>query len=457
MNRLKSLLILTVATVLLWSCDSILNTKPQQSISEDDALNTSSNVIAVLVGAYDAMGDVDVYGGRMLMLPDLLADEGDVIWSGTFEQPRQVFLNQIRVDNSFIAGAWLDAYEVINIVNNVLSAIDVVNAADQDRVRGEAFFIRGTVYFELVRVFGKAWNEGDPAQNLGVPLITEPTREIGEEDEIPRNTVQEIYTQVLEDLTSAKDLLPETNGTFATTYAASGMLSRVYLQQGNYAGAATEANRVIESGNYSLVQNYADAFNNSNVNTSEDVFAIQVTTQDGANALHNFYASNDAGGRGDIEVQDQHLNKYEAGDERFDLFYTDAATGEIRVGKWMDQFGNINIIRLAELYLTRAEANFQLGIGSYVGPAGTTPESDLNVVRNRVNLPDILIPTLADIRNERLLELAFEGHELHDKKRWEMDVGTIPWNDPSLVYPVPLRELNANKALVQNEGYGGSN
>lgn len=453
MNRFKNILIIAGAVLLMWSCDNVLDTEPQQSISEDLALETSDNVQAVLTGAYNELGDADVWGGLMMMQPDLLGDEGDVVWSGTYEQPRQIFNKAILVNNSFIADAWLDAYEVINITNNVLGAIDVVDSGDQDRVEGEARFIRASVYFELARQFGKAWNDGDPSQNPAVPLVLEPTRAIDEDDQIPRNSVGEIYAQVITDLTTAKDLLPETNGEFATTYAASAMLSRVYMQQGNYNDAAAEANRVIEEGGFTLVDSYANIYNNSNTNTSEDIFAMQVTNQDGTNSLHTFYASQDEGGRGDIEIQDQHLDKYEAGDERLDLFYTD---GEgTRTGKWSNEYGNVIVLRLAEMYLNRAESNHRLGAGSYVGP--NTPGEDLSIVRNRVGLGDNLVPTLQEIIDERFLELAFEGHELHDKKRLEIDVEDIAWNANALVYPVPLREINANGELDQNPGYGGSN
>jgi hypothetical protein len=444
---------MTAAVMLMWSCDSILDTEPQQSISEEIALETSDNVKAVLIGAYNELGDADTWGGLMMMQPDLLGDEGDVVWSGTYEQPRQIWNKSILVNNSFIADVWNDAFEVINISNNVLSAIDVVEAGDQDRVRGEALFIRGSMYFELARIFGKAWNDGDPAQNLAVPLILEPTRTIDESSEVERSTVADVYAQAIADLTAAKDLLPETNDVFATTYAASAMLSRVYMQQGRYADAATEANRVIEEGDFALVDTYSEIFNNSNVNTSEDIFAIQVTNQDGSNSLNTFYASQDNGGRGDIEIQDQHTNKYEAGDERLDLFYTDGEGR--RTGKWSNQYGNVIVLRLAEMYLNRAESNQRLGVGNYVGP--NTPGEDLTIIRNRVGLGDNLTPTLQEILDERFLELAFEGHELHDRKRLELNVGTIAWNADRLVYPIPLREINANPALTQNPGYGGSN
>src|SRR5699024_2728904 len=136
------------------------------------------------------------------------------------------------------------------------------------------------------------------------------------------------------------------------TYAASAFLGRVYLQKGAYELARNEANRVITEGPYSLADNYADVFNHSSVNTSEDIFALQVSTQDGNNDLHGSYASLDeAGSRSySVAVTQEHVNQYQAKDERGNMFYKDN-TGNWHPGKWKNQYGNVNVIRLAEMYL----------------------------------------------------------------------------------------------------------
>ena len=452
-NTMKSLKYISVLLVVLFmGCDNVLDTEPKQSISEELALTTSDNVKSVLYGAYDNLGDYDVYGGQYYMLPDLMAVGQEAQWTGTFEQPGQIYRRNIQVDNSFVSSNWLDGFATINVANNVLSAIDVVNEADQDRVEGEAKFIRAITYFQLVRLFAKDYNDGNPTQNLGVPLSLEPTRAITEEDEIPRNTVEEIYSQVIADLQDAKNLLgvESSSYVYADTYAASAFLARVYLQQGEYELARDEAHRVISDPDspYSLVENYADAFNNSNVNTSEDIFALQVTTQDGTNSLQTFYASQDNGGRGDIEIQQSHLDLYEAGDDRLDFFYED--NGEIRTGKWRNQYGNVNVIRLAEMYLIRAEGNERLGES-----VGATPTEDINEIRERAGLNPTAGPvSLQEILDERHIELAFEGHFLFDLKRTQGSIGGTQWNSTDLVYPIPQREMDANDALDQNDGYG---
>ncbi|GHE52777.1 membrane protein [Roseivirga thermotolerans] len=436
-----------VIAIGLASCDDKLDLSPAQSIDEGQALTTDSNVKSVLVGAYNDLGNGSLFGGNILRDSELLAANGEIRWAGTFNGPREIFNKSMTVNNADVTGEWLQAYSAINIANNVLSAIDVVNAADRDRVRGEALFIRGVLYFELVKFYAQPYSAGNVNSNLGVPLVLEPTRAISEDSQVPRNTVQEVYNQVISDLTTAESLLPSSNGIYATDAAAAAILSRVYLQMGDYANARDAAHRVITSGNYSLTNTYAGAFNNDN-NSSEDIFAIQVNNQDGVNSMNTFFSIPSFGGRdGDVDILQAHLDLYDPLDDRLDLFYM--GNGAMRSGKWNNQFGNVTMVRLAEMYLTRAEANFREGTN-----VGATPLADINRIRNRVNLPSLLVVTLPDILLERKLELAHEGQAIHDLKRLQGTADGFAYNAPEMVYPIPQREMDANPSLVQNTGYG---
>ena len=86
---------------------------------------------------------------------------------------------------------------------------------------------------------------------------------------------------------------------------------------------------------------------------------------------------------------------------------------------------------------------------------GDTPLNDINLVRSRAGLDDLDALTLDDILLERKLELAFEGQAIHDLKRTQRPVGSILFDDNALVYPIPLREMDANPGLAgqQNPGY----
>src|SRR5215831_3490989 len=162
--------------LLLFACSKNLDTKPTQSIDQTSALNTSNDVLVALTGAYSDLGVSNFYGGYPFVGSELLANAGELNWSGTFQQFTQINNKAIPVDNSFVANTWLAGYAAINDVNNVLSALNVVDSSKKDRVEGESKFIRAAALFDLVRLYAKAWNDGDPSTNDGVPIVLDPTR-----------------------------------------------------------------------------------------------------------------------------------------------------------------------------------------------------------------------------------------------------------------------------------------
>jgi len=142
-----------------------------------------------------------------------------------------------------------------------------------------------------------------------------------------------------------------------------------------------------------------------------------------------------------------HLALYTPSDARLALFYTGA--GEVRSGKWKLQYKNVPIMRLAEMYLNRAEANFRAGT-----TVGATPVQDVNRTRVRAGLSTLGAVTLVDILAERKLELAHEGHAIHDMKRLKLSSDGFPYDANKLVLPIPQREVDASKGvIVQNDGY----
>jgi starch-binding outer membrane protein, SusD/RagB family len=451
----KNIFKFLIFTVLITSvgCNKRLDVTPAQSIDQAVALKTSADVQVALVGSYTQLGNINLYGGRMFVISELLADNNELIWSGTFQGLTQMFNKSVPINNGFVASTWLAGYTAINTANNVISAIGVVDAANKNKYEGEAKFLRAAAYFELVKLYAKDWSNGNPATNDGVPLVLTPTREITEADKVPRAKVAAVYTQIIADLTDAEAKLPVSNGFFATKNAAAALLARVYLQKRDYANARDAANRVITSNRYVLAGTYAEAFpyNGGNPfgNTTEDIFAMQVTTNSGVNDFQTFFS---ADGRGDITITNEHLNLYEANDERLDLFYVSG--GSVYNGKNDNVYGNVHTIRLAEMYLIRAESNFRLSTA-----VGATPLSDINRIRNRVNLGSKLTLTLDEILLERKLELAFEGFNLSDIKRLGIVTGYftggggLPATSTKLVLPIPEREIRVNPNLTQNEGY----
>lgn len=447
-NKIK---IAALAGLLLFgsSCDDQLDLTDPNNIGPDIVYNSDKNVKSALLGAYNAISTGAFFGGQTFRNSELMADNNEIVFSGTFNDPSDMYRKEMITANSDVTNAWIGAYTTINMANNILGSLAVVNVEDQGQVEGEALFLRGVSYFELILFFGQPYSAGNTTTNLGVPLML--TADRNSVVTKPRNTVEEVYAQVLADLTAAEGLLAEgPNGGYATKEAASAFLSRVYLQMAKYPEARDAANRTIASGNYALRPTNASEFNGAS--TSEDLFDIPVSSVDGTNAMNTFYASQSNGGRGDIEVQPAHLALYTAGDARASLFYIDSGTGDTRVSKWTNRYGSVKIIRLAEMYLTRAECNFRLSTA-----IGDTPLNDVDRIRTRAGLGSIVTPTLNNILFERRLELAHEGQRLHDIKRTQQNVTqgalTFAYNSTKLVFPIPQREINVNKALVQNDGY----
>jgi starch-binding outer membrane protein, SusD/RagB family len=450
MNIHKKYIFSATMSLMLMSCADRLDVKPVDDVDAISAVQTSSDVEALLVGAYDSMGDGDVLGGNIQRDAELIADNGDIEWGGTFVAPGEIYSKSMLKDNNQAQATWLDSYRTINTVNTVLANLGVVAEARKTKVEGEAKLIRAWMHFELVRQYAKTYGDGSPTTNLGVPVVTTPTAKITDANFVKRNTVEEVYQAVIADLTSAETVLPATN---LMKFTAAALLSRVYLMQGNFEAARQAANRVIASGKFTLVPTFDLAFNNATA-SSEDVFSLRNNDQDFVNELNTFFASSSQQGRGDIIVLDQHLNSYEAADTRGKFFYT---SGDVFTSKWRSRIVSIPVIRLAEMYLTRAEANFRAG-----GTAlGATALVDVNRIRARAGARALTTVDLASILKERRLELAFEGHWIHDIKRNKQTITkvegnrTLTWafNSPKLIFPIPLRETDANKNLVQNEGY----
>ncbi|MBN1388825.1 MAG: RagB/SusD family nutrient uptake outer membrane protein [Bacteroidales bacterium] len=474
LNRVLWLLIIPVI-IFVSSCDEKLDLKPKQSIDASTALTTPENVQATLVGAYMQARDADIFGSTFNEYSELLAATDDMRFLGTYEQPREIINKEIAVTNSYIEDTWIAAYDLINICNILLDpeTLAILDPDDAERVEGEAKFLRGWVLFEMTRLFGLPYEPGQTNDQLGVPIVTSPTKDISDAVNVVRNTVEECYTQALGDLTDAKNKLPETNDVYATTYAASAALARVYLQMSNFTNAATEANRVIESGYYSLVQTPLKAFNNTSA-TSEDIFALQNNVASTTEWLTVMYASLNGMGRGDYDIQPGFLATFDPADLRgmyqgeaemddsytianiTKMYYYGVGTilnnGGINTSKWGDYYANIPLLRLAEMYLIRAEANFE-STGPQIGP--NSPLQDINEIRDRALAPTLTGPLTQDqIRQERYWELCWEGHRLHDLKRWQLDIDEgLPYDAGNLILPIPFREMEANDLLVQNTWY----
>lgn len=452
--KTKNIYMLTICLLAMWSCEDRLNIEPAQSISVGAALSSEANIEGILLGAYEEAGQDDSYGGQLQVVSDLLGATDQMFWGGTFTQPREFFNKVLLVDNGWVEDAWANAYETINQVNLVIDNIDIFSdPVTGNRIEGEARFLRALNYFDLVRNFGISWVSGgaNDTPERGVPLRTSGILDYSADLNLERSTVAQVYAQIITDLTSAMTMLPASNDEFADAFAAEALLARVYLQQGEYALARDAAHNVILNGGHSMSSTFADAFDGDD--GTEYIFSFQVTVQTGENDLVNYYADQPTGGRGgDITISAGYLALFDdaANDERASFTYVSADNGANLTSKHAQQFGNIGLIRLAEMHLIRAEANFQEGT-----TLGETPLADINNnIRGRLSAAPLVGPiTLSTILNERQLELAFEGFLIHDLKRTGTAVGTLPANDGLLLFPIPQVELDTNTEVEQNDAY----
>lgn len=448
MKNIKYIILALSGFFLVTSCDRDLDINPAQSITTGQAISTPENINNILVGTYSIIGRADLFGGDTQVYADLIGNSDYVEWYGTYAALRQIYTKNIVSDNVYVRDTWASAYKAIYQTNVILDNINVVtDASDKARIEGEAKFLRAINYFELVRFYAKQYEAGKTNTQLGVPIVLSSKVNFSGDLSIARNTVEEVYAQVIKDLTEAIAKLPADNSYYADVFSAKALLARVYLQKGDYANARTMSNDVITNSGRSLTSSFDAAFNTGE-NTSEDLFAMQVTSQSGVNDLNTFYADDIYGGRGgDIAVTSDYVDLFEPSDVRGDFFHYNVY-GDRLSSKFKNQFGNVHVIRLAEMYLIRAEANLVLG-----SAVGATPVEDINEIRTRANASSLSTVTKAIIMEERSRELGFEGFLIHDIKRTKGTVGALSWSSDKLVFPIPLREMQVNSKLVQNPGY----
>jgi len=360
------------------------------------------------------------------------------------------------------------------------------------------------MHFNLVRVFGGPYtqNNGD---NPGVPILSEDLSD-DEKLTISRSKVSEVYASVIADLLKAADLMTaKKSNPFASKEVAIASLARVYLYMGDNAKAIGFADKVISSGRYTLLQGgaYAQYFRGEPEANTETIFCIRHTkTQDqGYTAIGSMYYSGDVSGNaankgvsgyGEIYASKKIYDflNLNPGDLRLGFISPYRVNGVLQVNtslstptpmyyinKYNLQEGIINLsspvyLRLAEMYLIRAEANAKLGNTQ-------TALDDINLIRRRAGLSGTALHTTASIAiagktaldvtlEERYLELAFEGHRAYDLFRNGRPMvrnypgthslnttpnninQTVPATDNRIIFYIPESERAKNPNLTQN-------
>ena len=450
--------LLILCLCLFSSCTKELDIDPAQSLSTSEALGDLPAMQIALNGAYNGLQGISHYGRDYLVVPEVSANLVYVSFtnSGRFTG---IYDYNFTTRNGYVGGVWNSLYNTILRVNNILNNVDSLEGDEEQKnqIKGEALAIRALAYFDLVRFFGRPYTTGDPESDLGVPVLL--VSEIGEPS---RNTVAEVYAQVISDLETAKGLLQNVGIYRFSPEAVDALLARVYLYQGAWSKAESASTALIDNPQYSLAPSFNALF--ANPGSSEEIFTLnfEVSESRGSNNLGAMYNPNQYG---DIRVTSDLYDLYEANDSRRAMIYTE--NGELYQRKFIAQQGiaglhSPKILRLAEMYLIRAEARYRQ---NEVDKA----LEDLNVIRLQRGASELtgLDNGILDIFHERQRELAFEGHTAFDLWRTGITMvraqcnTVVQINSPceieasyfKTVFPIPDREMNVNPNMVQNEGY----
>ena len=464
------------------SCKKELDLTPHK-IYYDNFYQTEADALSAVNAVYDQLGNTNQYSNYLWLIQDIGSDDCNA--RVTINDPNLQEFNSynIKPTNTYMAGFWQGSYLGISRANVVLEKVPAIkmDTAMKERIIGEAKFLRGLFYFNLVRLFGE------------VPLITAPvTPNLGDEEVyLSKSPVTAIYTQIIADLSQAAEKLPAryTNSNDkgrATSGAAWGMLSKVYLTTIDWENAVMAAVKVIDSKVYSLHDDYVSNFKEVNQNGQESVFEVQFykklvseSSQMVISGLPSIPGLFSAGTETMLPTVDL-VSSFETGDHRKEVTFFDSYwsyTFEPHIWKYWDQDAykpaattqsgaDFFVMRFSEVLLIYAEALNEAN-------SGPTAEAyaAINLVRARARngVPDVL-PDLAGLGqdefrqallNERRHEFVSEGHRWYDLVRTGTLIESVKRAkgdaaNPTVfnyVFPIPQRELDNNKNLKQNEGY----
>lgn len=424
------------------ACSDFLDEVPKSAISPANFYNNADDAVVAVNGAYSAMNVNDYYSRYWVTSSAHAADGSFTRLSSTSDRAAVIQLNDagMLVSNRYNISTWRGVWAAVNRANAVINNVaDIdMDATLKARVIGEAKFLRGLHYFNMVRRWG------------GVPIITTETSTSDiSELQVSRNTEDEVYVQIFADLNDAIAGLPyisSYSGTDvgrASKEAAQGLLAKAQLYRKDFAGAKANAEAVINSpSNLALVADPADNWwtgNGDRDNNSESIFEIQYNGEPQGHSLGNNFEPNNSGigpgSWGTITGSLWWYNQFTDDDKRKAATWLeeyDPQNGgenvrwhEFRfpvphINKYRTPFSktamayNIKVLRLADVLLVAAEANNELGDQAKA-------YEYVNTVRTRAGLPDLEGLSQDELRQAIYLEfrkeLCFEGQDYEELVR----------------------------------------
>ncbi len=484
MKNIKYLIVIITGFVLT-ACDTdeFLNPDPESAISQGNFFQTDDDVLAAIVGVYDAFqgvnenteGNIGTYN-RGVQFEHLLTEHRtDNTRNATLEGSKSDFHRYtVEANNVESEDYYASMYQAIFRANTVLNFIEVADESNRASYQAEVKFLRAYAYFKLVRMFGD------------VPVVTTPVEAEDAEALFTRIPVAQVYEQIVEDLQEAVNVLDNTFKSRASKAAAQGILAKVLMTQPSpdYSGAQQLCEAIISSGEFSLEPIYDDVFYDEL--NDEIIFAIQYQTgnaqesqsfsseftsafrqgrEDGQNIVNTNLFLDFAAFGGDRTASSITNLGFLTQDENEVIKFlpegSDITTSPPTYGTSTRDAGNDYIaLRYADVLLLHVEAI----IGSGTQTSASNAISSFQQVRDRAGLTDAVSNiTKTDLLRERRVELAFENQRWFDLLRFGVanqvlsahsdDRGYV-FSPRDLLLPIPASEINISGGLLtQNPGY----
>ncbi|KEQ29604.1 hypothetical protein N180_17335 [Pedobacter antarcticus 4BY] len=432
-------------TLLLGSCKKYLDVVPNNALPTASAIIDAGTARAAIIGTYDGLQNY--YSADYPTLGTITAD--NVIFNGTLSEYLQLDQNAIPTDNVITVSAYRKIYRMINSANGVIAGIPGVNdplltPEEKNKILGEAYFLRAIGYFDL----GRGWG--------GVQIQLNPTVDLNALKGVKRSTLAQTYDQVLADLVKAEELLPADDANTrnrAQKSTARALRARLNLYRENWTEAEAYATQVINQPKFKLVDNYKTFFTSPFL-SSESVLELSFSAND-RNSFWNLWYPSSSGGQFTLKPSDgfvAKINNPAIGGSRKSLV---AGSGTTVYGVLYNTAGvsvdPAYLIRIAELYLIRAES--RANSGNLDGA-----RADLNVIRTRAGVAPLTggnkEQVLQAIADENSLEFAFEAHRWFDLTRTKKTGEVLGVTNPNFwLFPIPYSDILSDPDVVQNPGY----
>lgn len=448
---MKKYITISAMILGLTACQDFLDVPPQGVLLEDEALQTPEDYEQLLNSCYDVTANY--FNGRMQIMNDLLSD--NVAAPTNNQDFMEVYNYNTLFFNGTIGGIYGEPYIAIFRINAMLENLDKIElpASTRNRIEAEGRFLRALGHFELVKLWAQPFGYTPDNSHPGIVIKTSTSTAL-----VSRNSVAEVYQQIIADLEYAEANLNTSNGNYATSWAAKALLAKVYFQMNDYQKAFDYADEVIEGGSFSL---HTDVDRFGPISTAEAIFSTVSTNQDGViDSRSGVFTSNyrsDNNPNPIIRASQSFYLEYSADttDTRlafFEVVNPDQPNEFIAVHKFDKDYFNVPVLHLTDMHLLRAEALLYLGSANV--PAAV---ADVNLIIERARgagSPALLDPgtatlteTLEAVRYERRIEMFGEGDRIQQLKRRGASGETItvrdgaPWNCPGMILQFPISEL----------------